>query len=340
MKSVFVEIVCLHAAWTMTASLDTFVFIIVVSLLVIRMMTVVPVNHAVIIHVKILAQKIHVGQMLYVLFQIIEQHALVWLVWYLARRQQLVAFVRLHYLVPKIVDVLQVMAALMNCVDLCVPVIRTVLAMNDANEDLASHYVVEMMTAGMVKFAKVLFVRLAVDRMIIVLIICRVSISNVLILVSEVHHVERMLNVNVLIIKSNVHAHHPLLVTPTLAANIRQLFVDNTMIVHQIILATEMYVKPLVVVTKIAYPMKDVFVEFVELFVIVMLLVDKDKFVKIVCVKLDAEATLFAPVIKHVSTTNVRILVQRLDNVAHALNALLLTTAFNAVALLASLEML
>lgn len=112
------------------------------------------------------------------------------------------------------------------------------------------------------------------------------------------------------------------------------------MIAHRITHAMEMYVRLRVVAIRIVCPMNDVYVECVELFAIVMHPVDKDKFVKIVCAKLDAEVIMCVRVIKHVSIINVRIHVHRLDSVEHVQNVLLSIMVFNVVVRLVSLEML
>lgn len=104
------------------------------------------------------------------------------------------------------------------------------------------------------------------------------------------------------------------------------------MIVHRIILAMEMYVKLHVAAIKIVWLMNDAFVEFVEPSAIATLPVDKDKFVKIVCVKSDVEGITFAQVTKHASITSVLIHVHRLDNVVRVQNVLLSIMVFNAVA--------
>lgn len=124
----------------------------------------------------------------------------------------------------------------------------------------------------------------------------------------------------------------------TLAANIRRRFVDSTTIVRRIIHATEMYVKRRVVAIKIVWPMNDAFAECVEPFVTATLPVDKDKFVKIVCVKLDVEVITSAPVKKLASIISVRIHVQRPVNVVRVQNALSSIMVFSAVAQLVSLE--
>lgn len=273
-------------------------------------------------------------------FQIIEQRVRASLEWYPAQLQRLVAYVHQHYLVQKIVDVHPAPAASMKCVVQCVPVIQIVLVMNDANEDPASRYVVVMMTAGMVKFVKALFARLDAVRTTIVQIICLALISNVSIHVSAVQRVERTLNAVVLIIESNAPVQHHSLVMRILVVNTRLRFVGNTMIVHRITLVMEMYVKLRAVAIKIVCLTNDVFVESVEPFAIAMLPVDRDKFVKIVCVKLDVEATTFAQVIKLVSITNVPIHVQQLVNVEPVQNALLSIMVFSAVAQLVFLETL
>lgn len=310
------------------------------SLLVIPTMTVVPANRAATIPVQILAQKIRVDRTLCAQFQIIEQRVRVSLEWYLAQLQQLVAFVHQHYHVLKIVDVHPVTAASMKCVDQCVPVIQIVLVMNDVNEDPASRYVVVMMTAEMVKFVKALFARLDAVQMTIVRIIYLALISNVSIHVSAVPHVERTLNAVVLIIKSSVLVLHHSLVMQTLVVNSRPLFVANTMTVHLITLVMEMCVNLHAVAIKIVCLMNDAFVEFVEPFAIAMLPVDKDKSVKIVCVKLDVEVTMFAQANKRVSITNVPIHVHQLVSVEHVQIALLSIMVFNAVVQLVFLETL
>lgn len=324
----------------MIVSSVTFVFITVVSLLVTPTTIVVLANHVATIPVRILASKIRADRTLFAPFQIIEQLVHVSLEWCLVQLQQLVVCVHLPYLVLKTVDAHPVTVALMNCVDQCVPVIRIVLVMNDANEDHANRYAVETMTAETVKSAKVLFVRLDVDRMTIAQLIYRVSINNVSIHVSAVLHVEQTLNAIVSIIRSNVLALHHSLVTPILVANIQQRFAENTTIVHRITPAMETYVKLHVVAIKIVCLMNDVFEEFVEPFVIATLPVVKDKSVKIVCAKLDVEAIMFVQAIRLASTTSVPIHVQQPDSVVRAQNALLSIMVFNAVVQLASSETL
>lgn len=102
----------------------------------------------------------------------------------------------------------------------------------------------------------------------------------------------------------------------------------------------EMYAKLHAVAIKIAYPMNAVFVVFVARFVIAMLLVDKGRSVKTVCVKLDVEVMLSVQVTKRALTTSVLIHVQQQVNVVNVPNVPLSTTVFNAVVLLVSLETL
>lgn len=237
-------------------------------------------------------------------------------------------------------DVHPVTVVLMSCVDRCVPAIQIVLVMNDANEDPVNRYVVVTTIAGMVRFVKDLFVPPDVVPMIIVRIICRVSINNVSIHVSVVQLVARTLNAIVSIIRNNVLVRHHLSVTQTLDVNSRRPFVANTTTVRRITLATEMYAKLPVVEIKIVCLMNDAFVESAELFAIVMLPADRDKFAKIVCVKLDVETIMCARVIKLVSIINVPIHVQQLVSVEHVQNVRLSIMVFNAVAQLVSLETL
>lgn len=212
--------------------------------------------------------------------------------------------------------------------------------MNDANEDLANPCVVVTMIAEMVRYVKVLFVRLDVVRMIIAPIICPVSINNVSIRVLVAQRVVQMLNAVVSIIKSNARVHHHLLVTPTLDVNSQQLSVANTTTVHQITLATETYAKLHAEAIKIACPMNDACVEYAEPFAIATLPVDKAKFAKVVYARLVVETIMCVQVIKRVSIINVPIHVQQLDSVEHAQSVLLSIMVFSAVVQPVSLEML
>lgn len=206
------------------------------------------------------------------------------------------------------------------------------------NEDPVNRCAVAMMIVEMVKFVKVLSARQDVARMTIVLIIWRASINSALIHVPAVQLAAQMLNVDVSIIRSNVRVLHLLLAMQTLDVNSRLLSAANTTIVHQITLAMEMYARRHAVAIKIACLMNDAYVEFAELFAIVTLRVDRDKFAKTVSVKSDAEVIMCVRAITHVSTINVPIHVQRLVNVAHVQSVPLSIMVFNAVALLASSE--
>lgn len=100
-----------------------------------------------------------------------------------------------------------------------------------------------------------------------------------------------MLNVKLLTIRRFALVHHLLLVIQVLVVDMSMLPAGITETAHPDILVMAMSVKSLAATIKIAWLMKDVSVERVELFATAMDLAEKDSFAKTVCVKWDAGMT-------------------------------------------------
>lgn len=101
----------------MIASLDIFVSTINVSLVVIPMKIVVPVNHAVEINVWILVWTVHVDQIQFAQSQIIVQVVHVFRVWLPVQQLKSVVFELQQFHVQKIVVVHQILHVSVKCVD-------------------------------------------------------------------------------------------------------------------------------------------------------------------------------------------------------------------------------
>lgn len=119
--------------------------------------------------------------------------------------------------------------------------------------------------------------------------------------------VVQMLNAVYSVIVNNAYVHHHLLVIQMFNVNMLRKLVQRQMIVHRNIHATETFVRQRVEVIKVVWSMNVVYVVIVEQFVIVMRPVVKDKFVKIVYVKLVVELILSVHQMKLVSITSVQV---------------------------------
>jgi hypothetical protein len=206
------------------------------------------------------------------------------------------------------------------------------LTMKDVIVELVNHFVEKMMIVEVVKFVKVKCAQLDVDQTLGVLIIWLVKINVVLIHVKIQQLVEVMLLVLLKIINQNVHVKHRLSEILQLAVDYLYYHVKNMLIALKVKLVMEMNAERHVEMIKIVFLMRNVFVEHVELFVVKTVNVEMNLYVKIEYVKLDAELIILVQKLNLVSISNVLILVQYWDNVAHVLIVVFIIMEFNVVA--------
>lgn len=161
--------------------------------------------------------------------------------------------------------------------------------MNDAKVVFANHFVEEMTTVDMVKCVKTLFVQLAADRMFIALVIWCAWVKSALIHVKSQLHAASMQIVLFKITSKHVFVPIIWLAIHRLVVNMHPHRAQRTMNVRRIIRALEIFANQTVTTTKTVWLMNAVYEEHVDRFVIVTLLVETDKFVKIDFVKSVAE---------------------------------------------------
>lgn len=273
----------------MTVSLDTFALTTVAYSPVTPMKIAHPLNHAEIILAQTHVLQIHVDRMLSVLFRITELNAPVSMEWYQVQQRKLVVFVLLDHHVVKIVNVLMDGHACKRFAVKFVHQMPIVSQMNVVIVDHVSHFVAAMMIAVMVNCVKTSFVHLDAVQIYIVHLIWLALANDVLIHVPIQPHAEQMQIVLYIIMHALVFVPIIWSVIRIFHVNIRPQVVQQQTTAHPITLVMEICVNKLVIMTIIAYPMKNAFVEHAKQFVILMNLAALDKFVQIVYVKLDAE---------------------------------------------------